>query len=315
MPETKLKIIFWGSPDFAVPCLRALAAQHQVLAVVTQPDRPRGRGRSMAPPAVKSAAGELGLPVLQPAKIRNRTFRLQIAELGAELFVVVAYGKILRPRMLAVPPMGCVNVHASLLPRYRGAAPIQWSVINGERRTGITTMLMDAGMDTGPMLLRRELELAPHETAGTLHDRLAELGPPLLLETLEGLAAGTLEPRQQDHQLATMAPMLTKDHGRVDFARPAAEVDFHVRGMDPWPGAHTSLHQKPLKLFCSTLEPTAAGAPGEVLAVDDRGLLVSCGDGGGIWLRQLQRAGRRRMEAHAMVAGYPLPRGTILGAE
>ena len=312
MSHKKLKVVYWGSPDFAVPCLRALHLRHEVLAVVTQPDRPRGRGRSLAPPAVKVAAEELGLPVLQREKIRRRSFRQQLTDLDADVFVVAAYGNILRPRMLAVPPMGCVNVHASLLPRYRGSAPIQWSVIRGERRSGVTIMLMDAGMDTGPMLLSGALDLAPDETAGTLHDRLAELGPDLLLEALDGLAAGTLEPRPQDHGLATEAPMLTKEHGRVDFSRPAREVDCHIRGMDPWPGAYTSLYGKPLKVFASAPAPAQGGEPGEVLAVDDRGLLVACGDGA-VWLQELQRAGRKRMAARALVAGYPIAKGTILG--
>ena len=312
MSHHKLKVVYWGSPDFAVPCLRALHHRHHVLAVITQPDRPRGRGRSLAPPAVKVAAEELGLPVLQPEKIRRRAFRMQLTELGADLFVVAAYGKILRPKMLAVPPMGCVNVHASLLPQYRGSAPIQWSVIRGERRSGVTIMLMDAGMDTGPMLLSGGLDLAPDETAGTLHDRLAELGPDLLLEALDGLVDGTLEPQPQDHAGATEAPMLTKEHGRVDFSRPAREVDCHVRGMDPWPCAFTSLQGKPLKVFASALAPAQGGAPGEVLGVDDRGLLVACVDGA-VWIRELQRAGRKRMGARALVAGYPIASGTILG--
>ncbi len=312
MTDTKLKIIYWGAPDFAVPCLQALHERHEVLAVVTQPDRPRGRGRSLAPPAVKVAAEALGLPVLQPKKIRRRSFRQELIEMGADAFVVTAYGKILRPKMLAVPPMGCVNVHASLLPRYRGAAPIQWAVIRGERRSGVTIMLMDAGMDTGPMLLSEAMDLAPDETAGTLHDRLAERGPDLLLKALEGLAAGTLEPQQQDHDLATEAPMLTKEHGRVDFHRPSREVDCHVRGMDPWPGAYTSLGGKTLKVFASAPAPPQGGKPGEVLGVDDRGLLVACGEGA-VWLRELQRAGRKRMAAHEMVRGYPVAAGTMLG--
>ena len=314
MTDKKLKIVYWGCPDFAVPCLRALHERHEVLTVVTQPDRPRGRGRSVARPAVKVAAEELGIPVLQPDKIRRKSFRLQLADLGADLFVVAAYGKILRPRMLAVPPMGCVNVHASLLPSYRGSAPIQWAVIRGERRSGITIMLMDAGMDTGPMLLDRGLDLRADETAGSLHDRLAELGPPLLLEALDGLADGTLQPREQDHALATEAPMLTKQHGRVDFSRPAPEVDCHVRGMNPWPGAYTSLQGKPLKLFASAVAPGHGGSPGEVLGVDDRGLLVACGEGA-VWLAELQRAGCKRMDAQEMTRGCPVATGTVLGAE
>ena len=313
MSSDKLKIIFMGSPDFAVPCLRAVHQQHQVLAVMSQPDRPQGRGRKVAQPAVKLAAAELGIPVLQPAKIRRRSVRQQLEQLGADLFVVVAYGKILSARMLAVPPMGCVNVHASLLPSYRGAAPIQWAVIRGEQRSGVTTMQMDPGMDTGPMLLQGDLELRADETAGSLHDRLAPLGARLLLQTLEGLAAGTLEPRPQDHERATMAPMLTKQDGLVDFSRPAPEVDSHVRGMDPWPGAYTTLDGATLKLFSSATDP-GQGAPGQVLGADDRGLLVACGSGA-VWLRQLQLPGRKRMEARALLAGKPIASGTVLGGD
>ncbi len=313
MSIKNLRAVFMGSPDFAVPTLEALAGACQVLAVVTQPDRPRGRGRTLTPGPVKAKALELGLPVLQPETLRKKAVRLELAALGADVFVVAAYGQILRPRMLATPPMGCVNVHASLLPRLRGAAPIQWAVAQGEARSGITIMQMDAGMDTGDILLQRGFDLDPGETAGSLHDRLASLGGPCLLEALEGLVAGTITPTPQDDAGATMAPMLTKEDGRLDFNKPAAEVDQRVRGMDPWPGAFTSLDGKTLKVFGARRgEGQGSGAPGEVLAADDRGLLVACGEGA-VWLHQLQLPGRKRMAVSQLIAGRPIPAGTRLG--
>jgi methionyl-tRNA formyltransferase len=312
MSPRQLRLIFMGSPEFAVPSLRALEDRHQVLAVVTQPDRPRGRGRALAPPPVKLAAQELGLEVLQPQTLRRRPVRLDLAARGAEMFVVVAYGQILRPRMLAVPPLGCVNVHASLLPAFRGAAPIQWAVISGESRSGVSIMLMDAGMDTGPVLLQESVELAPDETAGSLHDRLAPLGARLLLEALDGLSSGRLTPRPQPEQGVSLAPMLRKQDGRVDFARPAREVDCRIRGLDPWPGAFCSLDGEPLKLFASRLVPGHGGEPGEVLGGDRRGLLVACGRDA-VRIRELQLPGRRRLSYEALAAGRPIPAGTLLG--
>lgn len=305
-----LRVLFMGSPDFAVPSLRALAGRHEVLAVVTQPDRPQGRGRRLAPPAVKLAAQELGLPVLQPETLRKREVREALADLGAEMFVVAAYGKILSKKMLAVPPLGCVNVHASLLPRLRGAAPIQWAVIRGESESGITIMQMDEGMDTGPMLLQRAISLAPDETAGSLHDRLAPLGAELLVEAIDGLLDGSITPTPQPEE-GTLAPTLTKDDGRVDFSRTAREVDSHIRGMDPWPGAHAALGDDRIKLFRSRAEPGSGGAAGEVLGADDRGLLVACGDGA-VRVGELQLPGKRRMTATALLAGRPIPAGARL---
>jgi len=306
----KLRVLFMGSPDFAVPSLRALAGRHEVVAVVTQPDRPQGRGRRLAPPAVKLAAQALGLPVLQPEKLRKREVRQELADLGAEMFVVAAYGKILSKKMLAVPPMGCVNVHASLLPRLRGAAPIQWAVIRGEAESGITIMQMDEGMDTGPMLLQRAIPLTPDETAGSLHDRLAPLGAELLVEAVDGILDGSVTPTPQPEQ-GTLAPMLAKDDGQVDFSRAAREVDSHVRGMDPWPGAYAGLDGDRIKLFRSRAEPGSGGAPGEVLGADDRGLLVACGDGA-VRIGELQLPGKRRMTAAALLAGRPIPAGARL---
>jgi methionyl-tRNA formyltransferase len=307
-----LRVVFMGSPEFAVPSLRAVHRQHRVVMVVTQPDRPQGRGQKVAPPPVKVAALELGLPVMQPEKLRMASVREQLTALEADLFVVVAYGKILSPRLLAVPRLGCINVHASLLPRYRGAAPIQWSVINREARTGISIMVMDEGMDTGPVLLQRELALHPEETAGSLHDRLAPLGAEALMEALDGFLAGRLIPVPQAAEGVTLAPLLTKEDGRVDFRRSAAAVDGWIRGLDPWPGAFVDLGSERLRLFRSSPVPGQSGVPGEVLAVDSRGLLVACGEGA-VWIRELQLAGRRRMAASALVAGRPLPPGTRLG--
>ena len=306
----QLRVLFMGSPDFAVPSLRALAGRHDVVAVVTQPDRPQGRGRRLAPPAVKLVAQELGLPVLQPEKLRKREVRQELADLGAEMFVVAAYGKILSKKMLAVPPMGCVNVHASLLPRLRGAAPIQWAVIRGEADAGITIRQLDEGMDTGPMLLQGAIPLAPDETAGSLHDRLAPLGAELLIEAIDGILEGSVTPTPQPEE-GTLAPMLAKDDGQVDFSRTAREVDCHIRGMDPWPGAHAALGDERIKLFRSRAEPGSGGQTGEVLGADDRGLLLACGDGA-VRIGEMQLPGKRRMTATALLAGRPIPVGTRL---
>ena len=300
MTDRGLKVLFMGSPEFAVPSLRAVAGRHRVVAVVTQPDRPQGRGRKLAPPAVKVAAEDLGLPVVQPDKLRRRSVRERLTAFGADVFVVAAYGKILSRKLLAVPPMGCVNVHASVLPRLRGAAPIHWAVIRGEAESGITIMQMDEGMDTGPMLLQESIPLDPAETAGSLHDRLAPLGARLLLEALDGLVDGSVTPSPQP-EAGTLAPMLQKEDGVVDFSRPAREVDCHIRGMDPWPGAFTAFDKERLKLFVSSVEP-GSGAPGEFLGIDRRGLLVACGDQA-VRVAQLQMPGRKRMPTSALLAG------------
>ncbi len=311
---TKLSIVFMGTPDFAVPTLRALHERHHVLTVVTQPDRPQGRGRVLSPPPVKVAAQELGLEIFQPEKLRKRAVRERLAGLQADYFVVAAYGMILSPKMLAVPRLGCVNVHASLLPRYRGAAPIHWAIVRGERRSGVSIMEMDAGMDTGPTLLTRGIDMDPRETAGSLHDRLAPLGAELLLEALDGLVSGQVKPRPQPDEDATYAPMLAKGDGEIDWHRPAHEVDCWIRGMDPWPGAFTQLEGKRVKLFDSVLVVDPGGRPGEVLDADQRGLLLACGEDA-IRVSDLQIAGRRRMSATAFLTGRPVARGTILGED
>ncbi len=316
MSKSAVKILFMGSPEFAVPSLRELHARYDVVGVVTQPDRPQGRGLALQAPPVKVAARELGIArVLQPEKLRGAEIRRELESFEADLFVVVAYGKILSAKTLAIPRRGCVNVHGSLLPAYRGAAPIQWAVLRGERLSGVTIMLMDEGMDTGPMLLQRELELAADETAGSLHDRLAPLGSLALCEALEGYLAGTLHPVAQPGEGVTLAPMLAKEDGRVSFGSPAPEVDAWIRGMDPWPGAFTSLDGDRLKLFASTMVGAprgSVGQPGEVLSVDSRGLQIACGVGA-LFVRELQLPGRRRISAPALCAGRPIPAGTRLG--
>ena len=311
----RLRVVFMGSPDFAVPTLRALVSAHEVVGVVTQPDRPRGRGRGLAPPPVKIAASEYGLSVFQPERLRRRAAREAIMALRPDVVIVVAYGQILSKRFLTGPPMGCINVHASLLPRLRGAAPIQWAVLRGETRTGVTIMQMDSGIDTGPTLLSKAISVEPTDTAGSLHDKLAVLGPPLLLDALAGLRCGALQASAQDDAGATEAPMLRKTDALVDFCWSAAKVDRWIRGMDPWPAAFTTLSTEPLRLFNSFVasERESGGRPGEILAIDARGMLVRCGDGA-VCIASVQRAGGRRISAKALRDGRKLDLGAVLGA-
>ncbi|MCK5797252.1 MAG: methionyl-tRNA formyltransferase [Deltaproteobacteria bacterium] len=311
----RLRIVFMGSPDFSVPSLRALHARHDVVGVVTQPDRPKGRGKKMASPPVKIVAEELGVPsILQPTTLRRREVRDHLAALEADCFVVVAFGQILRPKILALPCLGCVNVHGSLLPRHRGPAPIQWAVLDGDRKSGVTIMLMDEGIDTGPTLLARSIEAEACETAGSLHDRLAPLGASALLEALDGLVLGTVVPTAQPETGATHARMLTKSDGAVDWTWPAVRVDRWIRGMDPWPGSFTDVGGARLKLFASTLAVGRRGDPGVISAIDDRGILVGAGDGAALWVTQLQLPGRKRMSAEALAAGRAIAVGTRLGS-
>ncbi len=308
----KLRVVFMGSPEFAVPCLEALLATEDVVAVVTQPDKPAGRGLGVAPPAVKVRALAAGVPVMQPQSVRKPPFLDELRALRSDLAVVVAYGKILPPDVLVAPRLGCLNVHASLLPKYRGAAPIQWAIINGERETGVTLMQMDAGMDTGDMLLKRSLAIDEWVTAGQLHARLAPLGAEVLVDGLARLKRGALVPEKQDGAQATMAPMLTKDTGRVDFAAGARAVRDLVRGCDPWPTAYTTLAGEPLKLFRAKVV-SGRGTPGVVLGADRDGLIVGCGDDA-IALGELQLPGKKRMPTAALLAGRAIAVGTQLGA-
>ena len=245
-----MKLLFLGTADFACPTLEALlASRHELLGVVTQPDRPKGRGQKRIPTPVKSIALRAHLPVYQPEKIRDPAFLKILQSLRPDLMVMVAYGQILSAAVLAVPPRGCVNVHGSLLPKYRGAAPIVRSILGGETRTGITTMFMDPGMDTGPILLTEETEVGEEDTAGTLHDRLAQIGARLLLLTLDGLEQNTLKPKPQDHSQATLAPKVEKEEAHILWGAPARQIFNQIRAFDPWPGAYTTWAGRTVKLF------------------------------------------------------------------
>jgi methionyl-tRNA formyltransferase len=300
-----VRILFWGTPDFALPSLRALLGEgHDVVGVVTQPDRPAGRGRRPRGSPVKETALEEGVPVLTPEAPRGKRFLRALSALDPELSVVVAYGHILEAEVLELPPRGSVNLHASLLPELRGAAPINWAVARGYERTGVTVMRMTAGMDEGPILLQRELPIAPDDTATSLHFRLAELGAEALVEALGLMEMEGLEHREQDHDRATYAPKVDRETARIDWNRPARDVANHIRGMDMVPGAWSTLDGEPVKLFQPRLRPGRAGAePGTILEADPRvGLLVAAKEGALI-LGEVQPPGKRRMEARAWLRG------------
>jgi methionyl-tRNA formyltransferase len=307
------KIIFMGTPEYAVPTLSALAASHhKVSLVVTQPDRPRGRGQIVTPPPVKITARKFGIDVVQPVKIKNPEFISRLTELQPDLLVVVAYGRILPRAVLEVPALGPVNVHASLLPKYRGAAPIQWAIIKGEKETGITTMLMDEGMDTGDILLTAVEPIHPEDTAATLHDRLARLGADTLLRTLEGLADGSVKPVPQEHARAIPAPMLKKADGHIDWHKPVEVVHNLIRGVTPWPGAYTFHNQNRLKIHKAW--PMATGpseTPGTVLEGFDDELRIATADGV-LCVQEIQAESGKRLPINTFLQGYPLVPGTLL---
>ena len=298
-----------GTPDFAVPCLqRLLEDGHEVPAVFTQPDKPVGRHAVLTPPPVKQLALSRGIPVYQPTKMRDGTVAALLRELAPDCLVVVAYGRILPQEILDVPPRGCVNIHGSLLPRYRGAAPIQWSVIRGETVTGVTSMFMDAGMDTGDIIDTLTTPIGENETAGELFERLAPLGARLLSTTLAAIADGTVTRRPQNDAEATMAPMLEKAMGRLDLTRPAQELHNQVRGMNPWPGAFCTAGGKTLKIH-ETRVAAGSGAPGTLLCADP--VTVACGEGA-LQLVTVQPEGKPRMAAEAWLRGARLPQGARL---
>jgi len=317
-----VKIVFMGTPDFAVPALRALAAGPKVAAVVTQPDRSRGRGKKVYPPPVKNAAIELKIPVYQPERVKDGSFISMLREIGPDLVVVVAFGQILPAELLAIPPLGCINVHASLLPRYRGAAPIQRAIMEGERETGVTTMKMDAGLDTGDMLLQSGTVIHDNDNFGTLHDRLAEDGARLLLKTVELLAAGKLAGIPQDHSKSTYAHMIKRDDELIDWNKKAEAIRNQVRGLDPWPGARTGLGGKVLKIWKAELpgrqfvvpgsgEDQLNSVPGQVLGLVDGGLAVQCGDVP-LVVREIQLEGGKRMAAADFMRGVRVSAGVVL---
>jgi len=316
-----VKLVFCGTPRFAVPTLVALQeASHEIALAVMQPDRPVGRTQELVAPPVKQRALALGIPVAQPDKIRtNADFRAQLESIAPDAIVVVAYGRIIPPWMLTLPRHGCINLHGSLLPKYRGAAPIQWAIAMGETITGNTTMLLEEGLDTGPILLQQAVVIRPEQTAVELYEELAAGGAPLVVETLEGLATGTIEPQTQDHSRATLAPLLEREDGRMDFsAFTATQLKNRWRGFQPWPGAFTTLNGKKLivhRTEVADIPPLDANAPAECgqLVTGDRRILVACA--GNTWLEliELQLEGKKRMSAAEFLHGIQFAAGMRLG--
>ena len=318
---TPLNLVFCGTPSFAVPTLEKLVgAGHSVPLVVTQPDRPRGRGMEVAVSPVKDAAIHLGIAVVQPTTIKNNAeFRDQLAAIRPDAIIVVGYGRIIPQWMIDLPRLGNLNLHASLLPKYRGAAPIQWAIANGESVTGVTTMRIDAGLDTGNILMQREIPIGPEDTAQTLGPKLASIGADLMVETLRGLDSGQVRPTPQDHSRATLAPILKKEDGRMDFARSAKDLFNRLRGFQPWPGAFTIFKGKTLQVHgAQPVQRAGALTPGE-LAVEGTRLFVGCGKNKGkdadsaLELIEIQLEGKRRMTTQEFINGYRPQSGDHLG--
>jgi methionyl-tRNA formyltransferase len=308
-----VRVVFLGSGSFAIPSLTALLdAGHEVAAVVTQPDKEKGRGRTVTAPPVKPVAEARGLPVLQPRRVKEPEAQAALRALAPDVQVVVAYGQILPTSVIEIPRLRTVNVHGSLLPRYRGAAPVQWAIVRGERETGVTTMLIDAGLDTGPTLLARREPIRDDDTADVLEARLAALGAEVLLATLDGLAAGTLSAVAQDQERATLAPIIRKEDGIVDWTTPAAEIERRVRGFHPWPGAGTTLAGRGLRVLRARVAE-GGGDPGTVVAVDREGVHVACGSGTRLVLLDVQPESKRAMPAAAFAQGARLAAGARLG--
>lgn len=301
-----MRIVFMGTPEFAVPCLQKLIdCGHEITGVFTQPDKPQGRKMILTPPPVKELALENGLTVYQPLKMRDGTALEMLKEANPELVIVVAYGKILPKEILELPKYGCINIHASLLPKLRGAAPIQWSVINGCEKTGVTSMQMDEGLDTGDMLITSELEIGENETAGELHDRVSALGAEVLEQTIIALQNGELKPEKQNHAEFTYAPMLSKELSPIDWNLPAREVHNKIRGLSPWPSATAVLNGKKVKIHKSVVVSQKGGAAGEV-AENGKRLVVACGDGNCIEILNLQAEGKKAMSAADFMRGNPV---------
>ena len=321
-----MRIVFMGTPDFSVPALKALVeAGHQVIAVVTQPDKPRGRGKEVQMTPVKIQAMEYGIPVYQPAKVREASFVEVLQGLEADVYVVIAFGQLLPKAVLELPKYGCINIHASLLPKYRGAAPIQWCVIDGERETGITTMMMDVGLDTGDMLEKAVIPIEEKETGGSLHDKLSLAGGDLILSTLKKLEEGTLVRTPQTDEGTCYARMLTKSLGDIDWNQSAVSIERLIRGLNPWPSAYTLWNGKTIKIWSADViagreaaeflsesgVPSETGiTPGTVVCSDKHGLVVCTGDGL-LSIRELQMEGKKRMDTPAFLRGYPIPEGDV----
>ncbi|MCP4343434.1 MAG: methionyl-tRNA formyltransferase [Desulfobulbaceae bacterium] len=313
MSKQPLRIIFMGTPDFAAAILQALIdGPDEVVALVTQPDRAKGRGKKLSPPPAKVLAEAADIPVLQPTKIKTEEFRNGLLTYRPDLIVVAAYGRILPKSLLELAPLGCINVHGSLLPQYRGAAPIQWSVLNGDEETGVTILQMNEGMDTGDILLKASIETEPDETAGSLFDKLAVLGCETLLKAIKGLQDGTLIPVSQNHELATVAPMLKKDDGLIDWHKDAKNIECLIRGLDPWPTAYCFLNSKRLRLFGpEVLHKDSDAQPGTVLQADKRGIFIACGNNT-LVIKEIQPEGKKRMPVASFLCGHPIAAGTLL---
>jgi methionyl-tRNA formyltransferase len=316
--DKPLRIVFMGTPEFAVPSLQALLnadpeAVGRVVGVVTQPDRPRDRGQQLTPPPIKVLAQQVGLPILQPVKMKDPGFLDSLRSWAPDLIAVTAFGRILPPVVLDLPPMGCINVHGSLLPKYRGAAPIQWAIINGETETGITTMLMDPGMDTGPLLMREAIPIHPTDTAGDLATRLAPLGGRLLVETIGGLKNGTLAPVPQDHDKATLAPLLKKEDGILHWESDGTALANRIRGLTPWPGAYTYHGQERWQIWRAQAAPVgcAEATPGTILEVAKETLRIATGKGS-LLVQEIQPAAGKRLAVRQYLAGHHVAVGTIL---
>jgi methionyl-tRNA formyltransferase len=314
LSENAMRIVFAGTPEFAAEHLKALIdSPYEVVAVYTQPDRPAGRGQKLMPSAVKQLAVDNGIQVLQPPTLRNADAQAELAALKPDLMVVVAYGLILPQAVLDIPRLGCINSHASLLPRWRGAAPIQRAVEAGDNESGVTVMRMEAGLDTGPMLLKVSTPISATDTGGTLHDRLAEMGPPAVLEAVAGLAAGTLQGEVQDDSLATYAHKLNKDEARLDWSRPAVELERLIRAFNPWPICHSTLNGEAVKVLAASLS-TGSGAPGEILGASKDGLIVACGEQA-LCLTRLQLPGGKALNFSDLFNSRreKFASGTVLG--
>ena len=309
-----MRLLFMGTPEFALPSLNALhQSGHAILAVVTQPDRPKGRGEHLAPPPAKVMAERFGLPVLQPAKMKDPAFLESLRVLKPDLIVVVAFGRILPPEILDLPPRGCVNLHASLLPKYRGAAPIQWAIINGEQETGVTTIQMDPGMDTGDILLHERVSILPEDTAGSLSVRMAERGADLMLRTLKGIESGEIVPVPQNSSEATMAPLLEKEAGEIDWAQPAVAIANRIRGLSPWPGAYTFYQDERWRIWRAVpLDKTSEAMPGTILQGGRENIPVATG-GGLLEILEIQPESGRRMGIREFLAGHSVEAGVVLG--
>lgn len=306
-----MKIVFMGTPDFAVGTLHALAeSEHEILAVVTQPDKPKGRGKALQPTPVKEEALRYGIPVYQPKKVREEEFQAVLRELNPDLIVVVAFGQLIPKSILELPRYGCVNVHASLLPKYRGAAPIQWAVIDGEKESGVTIMKMDEGLDTGDMIAKAVVPLAADETGGSLFDKLSQIGAQLLIDTIPALEAGTAVCEKQPQESPTpYAAMLNKKMGLIDWNQDASVIECLIRGLNPWPSAYTYLKGKTLKIWqAKVVERQQEAEPGTVIRVDKKQLVVACKTNA-LSIQRLQLEGKKQMETEAFLRGYTIDSG------